>query len=524
MFIQAAFGWNSNNPENLRADCRREKMTGVSLKFLKIILLVACAGLCILAIFTNAIRFDMPIGYAGMYTSMSDELARANFILPQTASFYGPGGIPFAYPPLGFYLMALFVKMGVSPFFYLRYAPPGIGLAGLLVFFGLSRRIFSSTSTAILATLFASASPYLFESHIWAAGIVRGLAFVLFTLSFWMFINLKPGQNLNKKGILVGILAGFVALTHLAYVFFLFLWPGIWIVFHPKEKIWQAIPAILAGFLVTILPWFAILAIRYGLNIFSYVMNSHGTLLWTEVLGSPAQILSLLQVSISKLFETPLLAILAITGIGYQIYQKRYDLLALFCITALFNIESRRFINILGIMLAAHFLFSLYHAASQNKMARLGMSVVILLAAVVIYSSGIIQIQKTSPSITTSLIEVSKYISSETPAQSQYLFIADFNEAEWFPYLAQRTPIIAPWGGEWLGNLEEQTTLFYDSFACARAADLPCLEDAITRSGRSPDYFIMMKKKYRPLIALLEDTNGWEKLYNNREYQVWQRK
>jgi hypothetical protein len=195
----------------------------------------------------------------------------------------------------------------------------------------------------------------------------------------------------------------------------------------------------------------------------------------------------------------------------------------LFCVSVFFNIESRRFVIVLGIFLAVHFLLALFNATARQNKLRFGIVPVIFILSGAIYISGLQQIQQTIPSMTASLLEVSAYISAQTPATSQYLFIADYNEAEWFPYLAQRTPIIAPWGGEWLGNLEEQTRLFYQAFACGQAADMACLNNVITRSGRTPDYIIIMKKKYRPLMNTLEHTNGWSRLYNNREYQIWQK-
>ena len=487
----------------------------------KIILFVAWASLCLATLLTNAVKFDMPFGYAGMYVSMATELAGENFILPQTASFYGPGGIPFAYPPLGFYLMAFFIKLGISAIFYARFAPPILSALALLAFFGLSRKLLSSTPAAMLATLLTASSSYLFESHVWSAGIVRGLAFGLFLLAFWAFLSIRPGPNAYKQAILVGVLSGLAALTHLAYIFFLVLWVGLWILLHLKEKIWRDVPAMLAGGLIIILPWLLILANRYGLDVFLHALNAHSTLSIVDTFGNPLQIIQLVQIGISKLFQTPLLAILAIAGLGYQLYQKRYELPILFGVTTFFNIESRRFIIILGILLAAQLLVSIAQSARQKKW-RIGLWIIILSLTGLIYNDGLGQIQKSTPSITPFLIEVSEYLSSETPEKSTYLFIADYNEAEWFPYLAQRTPIIAPWGGEWLGNLEEQSILFYKTFECAYAADLPCLNDVILRSGNTPTYFIIMKKKYRPLLNLLEHTDGWKRIYNNREYQVWQ--
>ncbi len=62
-------------------------------------------------LFSNAFLYGFPMGYAGLFTQMAQQIADANFVLPSMSPFYGPGGIPFAYPPLGLYLLAVFIKL-----------------------------------------------------------------------------------------------------------------------------------------------------------------------------------------------------------------------------------------------------------------------------------------------------------------------------------------------------------------------------------------------------------------------------
>ncbi len=69
-------------------------------------------------LFYNAFRFSLPIAYAGMYTLMAEQIADGGFSLPMQVPYYGPGGIPFAYPPLALYVMAVFLKLSVSAIAY----------------------------------------------------------------------------------------------------------------------------------------------------------------------------------------------------------------------------------------------------------------------------------------------------------------------------------------------------------------------------------------------------------------------
>lgn len=86
------------------------------MNFKKTAFFALCAALCLIPTFLNAWRFDLPVGYGGMFASFGEQLSEANFILPET----GQGGIPYVYPPLGFYAHAIFLKLGISTWFYLR--------------------------------------------------------------------------------------------------------------------------------------------------------------------------------------------------------------------------------------------------------------------------------------------------------------------------------------------------------------------------------------------------------------------
>jgi len=64
--------------------------------------LVLDAPVCFFAATTHS----LPVGEAGLYALMSELVVANRFALPSEVPFYGPGGIPFAYPPVAFCLAA----------------------------------------------------------------------------------------------------------------------------------------------------------------------------------------------------------------------------------------------------------------------------------------------------------------------------------------------------------------------------------------------------------------------------------
>ena len=81
------------------AEWKKKFQFVLSENILLIVALIACTPLYL----RDAFRYSVPMGYAGLFTQMAKQIADANFYLPIESPFYGPGGIPFAYPPFGMY-------------------------------------------------------------------------------------------------------------------------------------------------------------------------------------------------------------------------------------------------------------------------------------------------------------------------------------------------------------------------------------------------------------------------------------
>ncbi|MBS4016241.1 MAG: hypothetical protein KGZ86_07420 [Candidatus Latescibacteria bacterium] len=483
----------------------------------KTILVVLLGLLSLLPLFLNPVRYNFPVGYAGMFASFGQQLADENFRLP----VYALGNVPYVYPPLGFYLMAVFLKVGISDWLYLRFMPAFFSLVALFVFFLIYDRFYKSKVFAGVLLLLLAASPYLIESNVWAAGIVRGLAFAFFALTFWGFLKINPDSDW-KLPALVGFLGGLTILSHPGYAFFLALWMGIWLLFN--LKIWRQIPVLFLFLFVTVTPWLVAVLANHPFGVFINAFGSHGTLGLLSVLENPAHLVGLATLGTSKLFQVPLAGWLALAGFVYHIYQRRFELPVLFASTILFSLESRRFVLILGIFMAVAMLQDFHKFLSTRNSWRWVSSLVVTLSVTAIFASGLQQIERMKPSLTYSYLEAAEVLNQNSQPGEQYLIFADYQEAEWFPYFSKRTPIFAHWAHEWQGDIGHQADLLYENFACGRSGDLDCVDDVIRRSGKEPQYLVIMKIKYRELIDNLSEGGEWKRLYNNREYQIWQKR
>ena len=125
------------------------------------------------------------MGYAGLFTQMAQQIASANFRLPLQSPYYGPGSIPFAYPPLGLYLLAVLIKLTGKYFIFLRLVPPFLSLISLIPLFYLTRELTKSAAAAAFTAVIAATSLDLYiatrgHQELSAPGIYLYPAFDLF--------------------------------------------------------------------------------------------------------------------------------------------------------------------------------------------------------------------------------------------------------------------------------------------------------------------------------------------------------
>lgn len=64
--------------------------------------------------FTPVILTDFPINDGGLFYVMAEDLRRAGYVLPDYTT-YNAASIPFAYPPLGIYFVAILSDIFMIP-------------------------------------------------------------------------------------------------------------------------------------------------------------------------------------------------------------------------------------------------------------------------------------------------------------------------------------------------------------------------------------------------------------------------
>ncbi len=480
-------------------------------------------------LFWNALRYSAPMGYAGMFSLMAELIANASFRLPLEVPYYGPGGIPFAYPPLGLYAFALLITITKKTFILLRFLPPFLTLTALIPYYFLVLEISRSRVAGFAATFLAGISIPLHIPHAWAAGIVRAPAFFL-SLCAIVFFILGEKSEKTRWTILSGITFGATILTHLHYALFV----AIWIFFWSLSRFWspktwlKLLQVGLIGFL-TAAPWIALMLYRYSFSVFFGAIHSHGNLVPVYSIQIVHRLISQAGFNLQPVWDDKVLSFFAVIGLARQVIKRNLSLL--FTVAGLLLLigeDGQRFIFTMTYLLAGIGIsqaVSILLGASEEAY-QIGLGLVIMIGlGLILYSENlsIKYLNRFSPRLTRDAFLLADFFHKNTATESTYLALVPQDEAEWMPYLFRRSPLVAQWGSEWLGAYDLQTSYMLQLRSCRDRQDFVCIERFFARLERTPDYLVLLNQD-KQLNAVVAGEKEWQKIYQNSRYTLWQRK
>ncbi len=472
-----------------------------------------------------------PAGYAGLYSLMAELVSGNGFKLPADIPYYATKNIPYAYPPLGFYIEAAMLRLTkISALNYARIFPAIFGVIALVTIYWLFQKISNNRLKALTATfLFSTASAFL-ELHVQAAGTIRAPALVFALLSLGLaWQNQQPARS---QTLLAGVFFGLTILTHLAYAVFAALSLSVFTIFcQPgthKQQI-QRLAWIFTGGMVIAAPWWLTIFLRYGPGIFLKVFQTHQNTLLTSSISAPLALPA--NILIGWIVTGPWLNPAALTGfaligVAYWLTQKRWMMLAWLLAIIYLTGESLRFQLILYCLASADAMVDYLQAhLSEESRSPAGLYrsffAGLLIVAFVFFSASV-EIRKTDPSLTSDAIQLAAWFKNNTPASSRYLYFDSNPDGlnEWMPYLTQRVPANGHWGHEWLDDYQAQQETTYALATCAKAESWPCAQSIIEKNRLVIDYLVLPNN----LAGMQFDasqTTRLVKTYENAQFSVY---
>jgi hypothetical protein len=162
---------------------------------------------------------DFPINDGGLFYAFVQGIARTFPALPESVSYNGLT-IPFAYPPLAFWIGALLTKLGLAPLEVVRVTPIVMNIVYILLFALLLLRSGRSALFTGLALLCLCTMPRSFGWLVMGGGLSRGLGaiFLLLTLLAIGIPGRERGPPLPLWRLaLAGVTVGAAILSHLEW-------------------------------------------------------------------------------------------------------------------------------------------------------------------------------------------------------------------------------------------------------------------------------------------------------------------
>jgi hypothetical protein len=479
-------------------------------------------------IFFQAFRYSFPFGYAGMFTLIAEKISAANFELPPSIPHYGPGGIPLIYPPLAMYLYAFALKLGVSTWLYLRLVPAVFSLLFIVPLYFLTLELVKSEVAGVMAAVLVITAPAVYNIHVWSAGVVRALA--LFLCLTGLLFYVRSLRNFSWASfLLAGVSLGLLLITHWLYVVFaVFVGLACLLSEWKLSRLFIASGVLIVALLVAA-PWLVLILQRHGLATILLASASHRNVAFFTLLKDIPAAAQFIGENLQYVTYNWFLTALALPGFILLLVQRKFHLPLAFVFILTMG-EASFYTEILAGMLAGAFGAEIFRLTpklaawkSTNPLGflKLALSVAVVLCFVLSTSSGLSEIARYEPELDEYSLRTASFVRENTNPGATYLFIGKINEAEWFPYLFDRTPVFSPWGSEWKGTYAEQSEILLALGECQSQKSWKCIEKIQQEQSVSPDLLVIPNKRW--LITEVKDTHAWDLLYKDERYLVWER-
>jgi len=420
------------------------------------------------------LRDAFPLGDGGLFIKMIYSIRENDYLLPRIINFNSQQ-IPFAYPPLGFYLALAMSKFsGLSILQTATVLPILLNLLTVVFFVLLAAELTRDKAELLIASVIF---PIIFQVYQWTikgGGLSRSPGFLFMVLALYCFLHYK-----NKGSKLYFVLAsaalGATFLSHLEWA--LIAVTSILVCafsFHSlnwKRNV-QDLFFLGIGSVLVSMPWWGTVMYRFGLSPFVSAWNVAGMTIGQFVEKFFTGSIFFINVLLYENYFFPLFGAI---GFILALYRKSFflpiwllasyivapknspisGLVPLVILMAMGLRDLDRFVAYLYSKIKSGF----HNTDWQSVFGTLSVfpfSIVYLLAVMMIALPQLIA-NPILRSIKPAERNAMEYIANNTPSDAKFVVVTSSewysaDAAEWFPYLSDRQSITTPQGLEWVST------------------------------------------------------------------------
>jgi hypothetical protein len=488
-----------------------------------------------------------PLNDGGMFYRMTQDLVSNGLRLPVMTSYNG-GGIPFAYPPLGFYLAAgLHLTTGAPLLEITRWLPALISIITIVPFFFLAQRLLTRSDLATIAAIVFALIPRSYTWMVMGGGLARSPGMLFALLSILQAARFLERPTWKRASIL-GVLLALVTLSHLEMAWYTcatvsFLW-----IFQGRTRTTFSGLAWALGVAVALSSfWWLPVAMNHGIAPFVQA-GLTGNHTWTSGLAI-----------ISNFTDEPSLGVFVVLGfLGALLCMARRDFLLPVWLFSMFFLDPRGahtdaaapLAMLVALAVTEVILPALVQPArppdtTEGQLPSRGTSgtpmsgrirnaIVATLVAYGLYAGLLAQFLPWLPivALRPGEVEAMRWIDDNVAASSDFLVISGRSQwgidplSEWFPALTHAVSLATPQGKEWTGGLWDAQERYLALQACAQSG-LHCVEEWAAQGKTRFDYILLatypVSSAFQtvPLFEDLGTSAEYEKVYSNADAAVF---
>ncbi len=457
--------------------------------------------------FYFVLQADFPLNDGGLFLRMVQAVQEGGFALPVHVGYNG-WAIPFAYPPLAFYVAAwLATVLQVEPLAVLRWLPPVVSVLTLVPFYFLVQEALPTSRQRLLAAMAFAFVPRAYNWEIMGGGLTRSLGFffALWTIAAALRLA-REGRRRDGVGCL--LFGALTLLSHLEMALFAALSSALVLVCHGQVRArWRPMVGVGLGVLVLTAPWWGTVIARHGVDPFLAAAASGQ--------HTPLALLRLLAFDFT---DEPLAGLFGVLGsLGVLVLLADGRPWIPLWVFLLFVVDPRKASTTATVPMAMAFAY-LFDQVLWPRLARshrrwptivLGvLGIHAALATLYLAHAPNTPLRALSPAEREALA----WVRGHTPPQSRFVVVSGAPGwpqdalAEWFPALADRTSVATVQGAEWLAD--GQFDLLVDRYEALQACvhqEASCLESWAAQAGVSFDHVYVGKRTTALNAALTWD-------------------
>ncbi len=471
-------------------------------------------GIFVRSVHLLNIELNLPVHSGGLFLFFSENIASNDFQIPKTIPYYSEGGIPFAYPPLGFYIIAVLITIFKIPgFIVINVLPVVISCISVGVFYFVSKLLSNSKIVQCCLVLVYSILPSAFQQQIEDEGTAEALGTLALLLLLYFSIKVFYSRRI-KDFILLGISGALCIISAPGSAYagaILLTLSGHLLLIIAPNKMYTFKALMISSCIVLILTsayWFPVIR-NHGIEIFTTTLSAQHP----DSTGVYKIIETYLSFNISSAKHPFFWNTLIALGAFLTIATKKAFIVIILAILMLIPRESPWLISIPGSFLGgyglAHIIQILQKDAKKSIYYATLSSVVIV--ALVSYgglqayyaSSRVANLQR--PDRTRATLAVSDWIHDHTDTSARFI-ILDSYLREWTPRLFLRTVLNVPQGTEWKPTVAENIRGFNEYVS--GCVELQCVYNSTQKYFERTSFFIYSDQAIAKTFLNNSETNS----------------